>query len=153
MLKQKSFVNDKSSANLGTNTISSALRNIHREKGTATCSSILVFWPGEFHGKELDTNEQLSLSRSRWSRWKENSRDKFMAAWNVLRQGLGVRKEPESLAGKKATSKQLSAHKGWCWWGKITLGGEHHMYIKTQCLIENAHLWSLRLDTCSRSKG
>ena len=80
MLKQKSFVNDKSSANLGTNTISSALRNIHREKGTATCSSILVFWPGEFHGKELDTNEQLSLSRSRWSRWKENSRDKFMAA-------------------------------------------------------------------------
>ena len=27
------------------------------EKGMATCSSILVFWPAEFHGKELDTNE------------------------------------------------------------------------------------------------
>ena len=48
------------------------------EKGIATCSSILVFWPGEFHGKESDINERLSLSR--WSRGKENSRDKFMAA-------------------------------------------------------------------------
>ena len=65
------------------------------EKGMAICSSILVFWPGEFHGKELDTNERLSLSLSRWSGGKENSRDKFMAAWNVLCQGLGVRKESE----------------------------------------------------------
>ena len=38
------------------------------EKGKATHSSILAFWPGEFHGlyslwgrKESDTTEQLSL--------------------------------------------------------------------------------------------
>ena len=38
------------------------------EKGTATNSSILVFWPGEGHGlcspwgrKELDMTQQLSL--------------------------------------------------------------------------------------------
>lgn len=30
MLKQKSFVNDKSSASLGTNTLASVLINIHR---------------------------------------------------------------------------------------------------------------------------
>ena len=42
----------------------------HLEKRTATHSSILVFWPGEFHGlcspwghKESDTTEWLSLSR------------------------------------------------------------------------------------------
>ena len=34
------------------------------EKGIATCSSILVFWPGEFHGKESDTTEQPSFSLS-----------------------------------------------------------------------------------------
>ena len=39
------------------------------EKGMASHSSILIFWPGEFHGlcspwgrKELDMTEQLSLA-------------------------------------------------------------------------------------------